>query len=72
MRLGLFLIAGIFALALLTNEPQQATAQSCAGVSAGCQGSSVGCAGEARRPVRGVLRRLSAVRPVRRLMRGCS
>lgn len=73
MRIGLTLIASIFAIALWTGEPQQASAQSCAGTScaatASCAGSSVG------RPVRGLLRRAAAIRPVRRLFgnrRGCN
>lgn len=75
MRIGLLIIASIFAIALLTGEPDKATAQSCHGAScaavSGCAGaSSVGCAGEARRPVRGLAKRVLGIRPLKRL-RGC-
>jgi hypothetical protein len=60
MRLGLFLIACLFALALITGDTKATAKQGCAGNScaatASCSGSSVGCAGEARsRPVRSLL-----------------
>lgn len=71
MRLGLFLIACLFGIVLYFGEPDKATArQSCSGAS--CSGAA-GCAGEARGPVRGVVRRALGIRPVRRLFgRGCN
>ena len=75
MRLGLFIIAAIFATALYFGEPSKASTRqaSCSGAAL-CSGVSASCAGASRQPVRGVAKRLLlGVRPVRRLLsRGCN
>jgi len=65
MRLGILIVFAVFAAVLAFGEPTPATAQSCAG----CSGVSA----FAGRPVRGVFKRLSAVRPLQRIRaaRGC-
>ena len=71
--IGLFIIAAIFAIALITNDPAAARQASCSGA-ASCSGS-VGCSGSraASGPVRGVVRRALSVRPLQRIRaRGCS
>lgn len=76
MRLGLCIIAAIFAIALLTGDPKASAQSGCAGNAPTCAASScagsASCTGAARQPVRGVLKRMTAIRPVHRLLsRGC-
>lgn len=70
MRLGLILIATVFALVLLTGETPAKSRHGNAGChgAASCAGESAGCAGAARGPLRGVLKRAAGIRPVRRLL----